>query len=319
MMTTLQKIRKKVRRLTATPSPLQLPDSEIDEYVDTFYEIDMPAELKLWNLHDTYTFYTSPNEDEYTLPVNTILGINPPVYISGYQAYYTQLQEDLYRMYPITETNETVTSGNGTAGPYTFTLTNLVVRRRSFYVSTTDTNDITRILEDIPVTESTGNLVAVGTAVPVGTINYVTGAVTVTNFGDVIASGEDIVAKYDPYTASRPTAMLFYDDTITLRPIPDDAYKVTVQAYRKPSQLLDASTDSPDLEQWWQFIAFGAALKVLEDRQDTETIQLIYPRYDEQKQMVLHRTILQQTPQRTSTIYTEQQFNGSNQSFGGGY
>lgn len=318
-MTTLFKIRRKVRRLTATPSPLQLPDSEIDEYIDTYYEQDMPAELKLWNLHETYIFYTVPNEDKYTLPVNTILGVNPPIYIAGYESYYTQSENQFFRVYPKTEYEETLGVGNASAGPYTYTLINTPIRRRSFYISATDTNDVTRTLVDSPLTESTGNLVDSDSAAVLGSINYVSGAVTVTNFGDVIPATSNITCAYDPYEASRPTGMLFYDDYFLLRPIPDKAYKVEMEAYRKPSQLLNVDGDTPDLEQWWQLIAFGAALKVLEDRQDTESLVAIAPRYDEQKQLALHRTILQQTPERTSTIYAEQSTNYFGNPYRSGY
>jgi len=318
-MTTLAKIRRKVRRLTATPSALQLPDSEIDEYIDTYYEQDMPAELKLWNLHDTYTFYTTPNEDQYTLPVNSVLGINPPIYIAGYQSFYTQSREQFFRLYPMTEYTEDLGNGDGTAGAYTFTISNIPALRRSFYVSALDANDVTQTLVDIPLTESTGNLVAEGTTTPsVGIINYDTGAVTFT-FSNIIPASSTIYCGYFPYQASRPTAVLFYDDYFTLRPIPDKAYKVVVEAYLSPSQLLNADNDTPDLAQWWQLIAFGAALKVLEDRQDTETISTLIPRYDEQKQMALHRTILQQTPERTATIYTEQVTNFLGNPYRGNY
>lgn len=323
-MSTLEKVRKKVRRLTATPSALQLPDSEIDEYIDTFYTQDMPAHLKLWNLHDTYEFYTQQHEDRYTLPVNTYLGISPPVYIAGYQSMYTQHREQFYRIYPKLDYSEVVATGDGTAGPYlNITLTNTPVLKRDFYVSAVDSNNVTRTLIDLPQTDITGILyLSTDTASPPtsrGTINYVSGAVTITDFGDTIDSGTDITAQYVPYEPSRPTAMLFYDNTMYLRPVPDKAYKVVIEAYRTPSMLLDVATDEPDVQQWWQYIAFGAAYKILEDRQDTETMQALAARLDEQKQLVLHRTILQQTPQRTETIYSQQSNNYFGTDYRGGF
>lgn len=319
-MTTLEKIRKKVRRLTATPSALQLPDSEIDEYIDTFYTQDLPAHLKLWNLHETYTFYTQQQVDEYTLPLNTFLNISPPVYIAGYECFYTQRREQFFRIYPKIEFSEDVATGNGTAGTYTFTLTNIPVLKRSFLVSAVDSNNVTRTLVDLPTTDLVGVLVVPDTTTPtLGTINYVTGVVSVTNFGDTISSGTTINAQYTPYVANRPAGMLFYDDTITLRPVPDKAYKVDVQTYRTPSQLLDQEGDSPDVQQWWQYIAFGAAYKILEDRQDTETMQALAARLDEQKQLVLHQTIEQNKVEQTPTIYSEQTGNYYGSNFRGGF
>jgi len=310
-MSTLARIRKKVRRLTATPDVIQLPDSEIDEYIDTFYEQDFPAHLKLFSLHKVYSFFTEPNEDKYQLPVNIYGSINPPIYIAGYQSYYDQDRESFYRVYPFIAYDEDVSTGDGSAGPYTFTLTNTPVLKREFSVSAVDTNGDTITLQD----DGSGNLTLPGDATDRGDINYVTGAVTVTDWSNTIPTTSTINAQYFPYVAARPLACLFYDNEFVLRPVPDKSYKVEVEVYQRPSQLLDAETDEPDIQQWWQFIAFGAALKILEDRQDTETIETLMPRFDEQKQLVLHRTIVQQTPERTPTIYSEQSssFFGDNQ------
>lgn len=229
-------------------------------------------------------------------------------------------REQFFRIYPQLEFSEDVATGNGTAGTYTFTLTNISVLKESFLVSAVDSNNVTRTLVDLPVTDLVGILVVPDTTTPtLGTINYVTGVVTVTNFGDTISSGTTINAQYTPYVANRPAAMLFYDDTITLRPVPDKAYKVDVQTYRTPSQLLQQAGDSPDVQQWWQYIAFGAAYKVLEDRQDTETMQALAARLDEQKQLVLHQTIEQNKIEQTPTIYSEQSNNYYGSNFRGGF
>lgn len=300
-MGTLAQIRKKVRRLTATPDIIQLPDSEIDEYIDVFLTQDFPAHLKLFSLHKKYHFFTEPNEDRYTLPVNEFLSVNPPVFIAGYQSYYDQDRESFYRIYPFLNDDVDVGTGNGTAGPYSFVIDNVPILKREFSISAVDTNGDSRTLED----DGDGNLVLPGDATLRGTIDYISGLGEVTNWGSTIPAESTINAQYNPYVASRPRAVLFYDNEFVVRPIPDKAYKVEIEVYQKPTQLL-ASTDETELAQWWQFIAFGAALKVLEDRQDIETIQTLMPRFDEQKQLVLHRTIIQNTPERTPTIYSEQ-------------
>lgn len=304
-MTTLARIKKKIRRLTATPSENQLSNVDLEEYIDDFYQQDMPAELKLWNLHEKFTFFTEADEDRYILPVNTFFNAQPPAYIAGYQSFWSQSREQFFRLYPRLQFDEDVGSGDGTTGPFTFTLTNRPVLKDDFSVSAVDTADITHTLED----DGAGNLRTPGTTVSLGTINYITGAVSVTQFATpapAIPGTSTINAQSVPYEADRPTAILFFSDEFILRPVPDKSYRVEVETYRTPSQLLNNNTDSPDLDQWWQFIAFGAALKVLEDRRDTDSYQKIYPMYDDQKQKVLHRTIQQQTSERTATIFTEQ-------------
>ena len=44
----------------------------------------------------------------------------------------------------------------------------------------------------------------------------------------------------------------------------------------------------------------------IQDRMDMETLAMIEPEYKKQENLILRRTIVQQTTQRTSTIYTEQ-------------
>ena len=313
---TLAAIRKKVRRLTGSPNISQLSQADLDEYINTFYEQDLPSHLKLWNLHETYTFFTEPNEDEYTFPVNEFHGINPPIYIAGYQSWYSQSREEFFRVYPLLNFQQTGPAGNGTVGPYTFTLTNVPVLKRQVTISAIDSGGTSRVLED----DGNGGFVVGGaTTAVVGSINYVTGVITNLTFpaGQTIPTTENIMASYVPYVASRPIAMLFFDDTMTLRPVPDQVYRVVVEVYKKPTQFI-ASTDNPEIEQWWQLIALGAARKVLQDRLDNDALASIQPFFDEQMSLVVYRTALQITPERTGTIYNDMlQYPVGNRPFGG--
>ena len=86
--------------------------------------------------------------------------------------------------------------------------------------------------------------------------------------------------------------------------------------YRRPTELLLVG-QSPELEQWWQYIAYGASKKVFEDRMDMQSVQMIMPEFNKQERLVLRRTIVQQTNERVATIYTEQgDFNSDDNSSG---
>ena len=52
-------------------------------------------------------------------------------------------------------------------------------------------------------------------------------------------------------------------------------------------------------------VAYGASKKIFEDRMDTDSIQQILPEYNKRFVLANRRTVVQQTNQRTSTIYTE--------------
>lgn len=321
-LSTLTAIRNKVRRLTGSPNISQLSTADLDEYINTFYEQDLPSHLKIWNLHETYTFYTTPNEDQYSLPVNTnnaqtttFQGINPPVYIAGYQSWYSQSREEFFRVYPLLNFQQTVATGNGTVGPYTFTLTNSPVLRRQVTIFAINTN--TGATSATIADDGSGGFVIGGTSTPVtGTIDYVTGAVSIT-FPSAVPTDQNIIAEYVPYVASRPVAMLFFDTTMTLRPVPDQVYPVNVEVYKNPVQMI-SSTDNPEIENWWQLIAIGAARKVLQDRLDNESLASVQPFFEEQMSLVLNRTALQLAPQRVGTIYTDMlQYPVGNRPFGG--
>jgi len=75
-----------------------------------------------------------------------------------------------------------------------------------------------------------------------------------------------------------------------------------LDVFVRPAELLDSSQE-PKLEEWWQLIAYGAARKVFQDRMDMESLQMIEPEYQNQMLLVQRRTIVQQTSQRTPTIY----------------
>jgi len=317
---TLVQIKKKVRRLTGSPSTNQLTDADLEEYIDTFFEQDMPSQLKLWNLHETYEFWTVANQDTYAIPANTFQMVKPPIYVDGYQCFYTQSREEFYRIYPLTNFQQTLEYGTGIAGPYTQPLSNLPALPGEVTISAIDTTGATQTVEDRPNNEENpsglpteGKLFDVNTdfaaASQRGTINYVTGAISLT-FAAAIPSTQPIIARYRPYQASRPAAALYFNTSMILRPVPDRVYKVSMEVYRKPSQLLSANSHDganvPDLNQWWQYIAFGAAMKVLEDRQDMEGWNNLMPGFLRQEKLVLNRTAAQLSNQRVATIYTDQ-------------
>jgi len=304
-MSTLENIRKKVRRLTGRPSINQISDSEIDFYINTFYQYDFPENLKLFSLQGIYEFMTEANVDIYDLPdPNIYSNIIPPVYIAGYQSFWSQDREQFFRIYPKLAEITTSISGDGTAGPYNFILPNIPMLQNEVSIGAIDSTGSTVQIVDSPQNRTTGNWIIIGTATVItGNINYITGVGTIT-FNNTIPLGNEITITHVPYQPNRPQAILYFDNQITLRPVPDKPYKVTVNAFKTPTALIN-SGDAPDLNLWWQYLAYGASKKIFEDSQDPEGVSNILPGFKEQERIVLRRSIIQQTTQRTATIYTE--------------
>ncbi len=125
------------------------------------------------------------------------------------------------------------------------------------------------------------------------------------------ASGVTINSQTVPQNPAIPQSLLFYDGSFVVRPVPDQSYRVDMEVWIRPTELLSAG-QTPELEEWWQLIAWNAAKKVFEDRTDFDSVQMIMPSLKEQENLVLRRTIVQQTSQRVATIYSEQSRTGYN-------
>lgn len=130
-----------------------------------------------------------------------------------------------------------------------------------------------------------------------GTINYLTGAYTAT-FTNAPASTANIYAKYIGYSGNRPQGVLFFNNEFTLRPVPDQAYRILMQGYVKPVAL-ENDSDKPLQEEWGQLIAFGAALDIFQSSGDTENYDRIFPTFKRFENVALGRTIQQLTEQQS--------------------
>ena len=137
-----------------------------------------------------------------------------------------------------------------------------------------------------------------------GTVNYLTGAIAL-DWGNPPDNGTNINAAYLPYVASRPRTILFFGNQFVFRPIPDRAYKVETEVFKVPTLLLN-SNQSPELRQWWQLIALGAALKIFEDTQNMDDYKNVLPLYQMQETLANRRTVKQQTQQRVATPFMDQ-------------
>lgn len=344
---TLANIYTKVRRLTRSPSPDQLDDNEINDYINNFVLYDLPEHLRLFNLRGVVQFYTAANQQYYNtvnLPVtdplydfkNKYITIHEPVYVAGFRRYFTQSREQFYNIWPQIESIQTFAVGNGVQMQFTGNVTGYPIQPLSVSFNSVDAGNNTIVMSDSPclippsVRPSTnfGNL-RVPTNAPVSGpvdpnnyINYLTGQYVVT-FAVPPAPGANVNSQSVPYAAGIPQAVLYYDDHFWFRPIPDQAYKVSFEAYRRPTELLSTTpAQHPELDQWWQYIAYGAAIKVFQDRMDMDSVAMLMPEFKQQQNLVNRCTIVQLTNQRTSTIFTEGSGNypyGGWGFFGGSY
>lgn len=125
-----------VRRIIKSPSSAVITDNLIIDYINRFWMMDVDARIQLFDLKTTYSFQTSPGVDQYNMPLYMVQtepggaeigpypvyqGFLDPVYVNGIQIPFQTDQTSFYNIWPnIVQQMNTVITGNGTAGPYTF-------------------------------------------------------------------------------------------------------------------------------------------------------------------------------------------------------
>jgi len=326
---TLSALRNKVRRLSRVPTAAQISDADINNYIDLAYRYQFPAELKLSSLRRTFTFYTQPNVDTYATNTtdidnpmynfkNAVLQSSDPVYVGGYPAQFSQSRSEFFAQWPLTQFQQNIATGDGATTTFSGTLNQIPVIPNNVQFTSIDSDGEATGVTDVPVIDpatgiqtQNGNLYSTLGPIPstnqsivtaLSTINYKTGVYTF-EFGAPPASGEAVYAYYIPYAAARPITVLWFNNSFTVRPVPDKSYPITIECQVRPTQLID-NGNIPEIEEWFEYIAFLAAKKVCEDRNDMETIQILMPSLEEQQKLVERRTLIQQGDKRAATIYS---------------
>jgi hypothetical protein len=144
------------------------------------------------------------------------------------------------------------------------------------------------------------------------TINYFTGIATNVYFPVAIPQGANINAQCYYFQGGVPRGILYYNNTLTFRSPPAMAYLVQLEAYLTPCSFLNTSQAIP-FAYMAEYIARGAARKIMSDTGDFEQFQFYEPLFLEQEHLVWKRSQRQWTANRTETLYSH----GMNQNNGG--
>lgn len=149
------------------------------------------------------------------------------------------------------------------------------------------------------------------------TVNYITGKINLT-FPQSVPAGNAISVSCFFFETGLPRSLLYYNNVITLRAPPSNSYLVELDAYLSPAAFLNTSAALP-YAYMGEYIARGAARKLLSDTGDVDQFNFYEPLFREQEMLVWKRSQRQFTSTRTQTIYSQgnNQGSGSN-NFGGG-
>lgn len=146
-----------------------------------------------------------------------------------------------------------------------------------------------------------------GTFTSVGTVNYLTGAVSVTFPAAIPATFNSnanmIETQCYQFAYGMPRMILFWNNILKLRPPPDKTYLIECDAYLTPAAFLSTSAALP-FGYMAEYIARGAARKILVDNADVEQVQFYEPFFKEQELLVWRRSERQFSANRTPTIFS---------------
>jgi hypothetical protein len=332
------------RRILKQPNQEDISDSTLADYLNRFIVYDVPARVQLWDFKTQYSLELTPNVDQYNAPVTIIPGgaVVPtyqtyitPAYIDGYQIVMQQSHDQWMKLFPNRVYNAYQQNGTGISGPYSIPLYEPPVIQghrdlniqpagntvnpgglqeglltSSVYVTAIDVNGNLNVAQDDPQSATTGNLIQYDplnpTSAPsvVGTVNYLTGAISVT-FLYNIPTTSAINTQSIPYSSGRPQAVFFMDNTFTMRPIPDVPYLFQIDAYYNPAAFL-MSTNAIPFRYMTEYFARGLARKVLQDYGDVEQLTLYEGPFREQENYVLRKSYRQISNTRVATVFQGQ-------------
>ena len=337
----LQDIIEKIRIISASGNTDQVTDEKIIKYINSFYLYDLPAEFRNLKLQDVYTFNTYQNIDTYPFDFDHWETIENPVYCEKIPMVLFQDKGSFYRYNWKSQQLENFAIGDGTTGPYNFTVQaypitrsinnnpmaitplsstqifpggyppvfneSTISRQQNILISANTATSSLHVTDD-----GAGNLI--GDCVAGGTIDYFTGVVANLVFTQAVPAGNNVTIQYLQSVLGKPYVMLFFQNQFTLRPIPDQAYTVEVTAYRRPSQALLGTTSSsspnlagrPELLEWWELIAFGVAKKLYQDRLDDMGVQQMQKYYDEKLSNANTRTYGQLCKRQSITLFRDE-------------
>lgn len=349
-----------VRRLTSSPSESSLKSVDIQQQTNTFYSSDFPYSIKLDQMRSVYTFYTEPYRDRYPLDVNYNQGIRSPIYIEGIQGNLFKDRNDFYNMWPRWPTKFTPINGDGVTATFTFTIPGPFLSKEVVLGGTAVAGNAISVADDgngnlqlqvpnpvvqvpaYPANYSTPapaplpssfdgkpipGMKNLNTANPglnavtnIGTVDYVTGVFSITfPAGYIPATGTTMTLWVSQYQTGRPYTMLFWNNEFTIRPVPKLIHKVEVETYLTPVQFMQ-TTDSPILNQWVQYIAYGVSCEILRQRQDVDGVANLMEGFKRQEAMVLERQGVEEIGSRNRTIFAGTvQGLGWNNGFGQGW
>jgi len=364
----MAEIASKVRKITGTPSVNQLSDNQIYDYINKYYAYTMPFELKEQVNLQPYNFTTQANVDVY--PVSGAFQTDEPMaYANGYPLIFYQDRDIFFQDWPQQYTQDQVGTGTGAQTAFPGTTLAAPVIPKTFFITdgTQVLSDVGSAVSDEQIATGTGitgpyagvlgffpiqagslqisNNVEVflddglgtliGGAGGTGTINYTTGAFSVT-FNSAVTIGQPILADYSlpttsgilsgngtgtinyvtgaftaTFNSAPTTGVLVYNNYQAYQPArPQGVLFYNNQFTFRPipdlvyqitmqgfvtTTQLDEPGNTPVFTEWGELLAIGASLEIFIDRGDLVAYNNLMPMFKRYENVALGRYVEQFT------------------------
>ena len=138
-----------------------------------------------------------------------------------------------------------------------------------------------------------------------GTVDYVTTQIDLL-IPVPLQAGSQLNIWAATYQVGRPYNLLFWNNELTVRPVPDNVYLCEVEVYQTPVQFMKL-TQNPTLDQWSQYIAYGVAMEILRERQDMDGVENLKEGFMRQEGLVLERQSIEEIQQPNITLFNTTQ------------
>lgn len=287
----LQDIRDVIREVTGTPSQYQMSDAYIDKLINKFYLYVLPDDMKPFKLLVPYVFFTLENQVTYSFDLNTYVSLEPEFFVNGNRLLYYQNQSLWLRDFQYQYNQSQIGVGDNVQTTFPVTAPQIPIVPGTVIV-TDGIENFNDLAADGVLTGSQGG---------VGSVDYTTGAISVTFF-NAPPPGANVYLTYAPINNGRPRAM-FYDGVgvIQFSPIPDQAYRIEGQAYMQPTAFIEsgAGTQSPLVDAWGYAIGYGVSLEVFRRRGQLDQLAAYKPEYEKYLDLAQSRSTQQYSNQRT--------------------
>lgn len=285
------------RTNTKLVNPAQVSNAQFLNWLNLYITLQMPQSIQDRTYKTVYRFTTVPNQAIYQVDVNAYTQLVGPVFLNGqviltYQdadSFHAEQQGNIEPVASATGNGGLTYSWIGIAAPILpGGVTQLGQIVPGLFINTIDTAGVQLNVND----DGKGNLIGDGT----GTVNYITGAITVTFNSPTFTT---IWQNNFTYTSGQSNSALIYDNAIVFYVVPDKPYLAEVVAYIQPQPF--ANVNSPLLMPYmFKLLVYGTAQYALREYKDDNQLRLIDNLYRQQENLLMRRTERQDSNVRVS-------------------